>query len=275
MSKSSYIFDETQHDHELERLRVLEGVFDAPTQRCLLATGLGPGWRCVEVGAGAGSIAKWMSDTVGPHGNVLAVDVNTRFLSQLSAPNLEVRESDIRMASVEPESVDMAHVRFVLIHVREWREALATVVASVKPGGWLVLEEPDFSCARALSGPMDLHRAFNNVHNAIETMFAARGLDHAFGARLPRLLQEHQLETIRIENDAPIVAGGSPQSRMMAMSARLLAKAYIATGFAKPEDISRYDSFANDASCWATYQATIRAIARKPLVAGTARLADG
>src|SRR5215216_334562 len=153
MSKASYIFDETQHDHELDRLRTLEAIFDAPTQRCLLSTCLGPGWRCVEVGAGAGSIAKWMSDTVGPHGNVLAVDVNTRFLSQLSAPNLEVREADIRAAAIEPGSVDLAHVRFVLIHVREWAEALAAIVASLKPGGWLVLEEPDFSGARAVAGP--------------------------------------------------------------------------------------------------------------------------
>lgn len=267
MTQPPHSFDEAEYAKELERRLAWEGILDAATQRCLTATGLAPGWRCVAVGATPATVANWMSHAVAPSGNVVAVDTHARFLSPLPAPNLDVRAPDLREAGLDPESVDLVHARFALVHVREWSDALAAIVAALKPGAWLVLEEPDFSGARTLAGPTELRRAFNNVHNAIEMLFAARGLDHAFGARLPGLLQEHRLETISLENDAPIVPGGSPQARMMATSAMLLAKACMATGFARPEDILRYGSFANDASCWATYHATIRAIARKPLVA--------
>jgi SAM-dependent methyltransferase len=264
MSEPSYVFQGTRHDAELERLRALEDVFDAATRRCLRATGLASGWQCLEVGAGAGSIARWLGRSVDESGRALAVDLDTRFLKKASA-QVEVREGDIRSLDIPPASMDLAHARFVLIHVPGWQEALAAMIASLKPGGWLVLEEPDFSSSRAFAGHPDLRRAFDNVHRAIESMFRARGMDHAFGARLPALLQERGFEELTIENDAAIVPGGSPHAAMMAMSTAQLADKYVATGLASAEDIAGYAKFAADPACWATYHATIRAAGRKPI----------
>jgi SAM-dependent methyltransferase len=264
MSERPYVFEGTRHDAELDRLRALEEVFDPATRKCLLATGLGQGWRCLEVGAGAGSIARWMGDQVGESGQVLAVDVSTRFLSAPVHARVEVREADIRTAALGPESFDLAHARFVLIHVPDWAEALAVMIRCLKPGGWLVLEEPDFSCSRPLAGASELRRAFGNVHKAIEVMFRQRGMDYAFGARLPALLQERAFEAIAVENDAAIVPGGSAQALMMGMSTRQLQDKYVATGLATQEDIDLYGTFTADPTCWATYHATISAVGRKP-----------
>jgi SAM-dependent methyltransferase len=264
MTGTPYVFEGTRHEAELERLRMLEEVFDSGTRTCLLATGLREGWRCLEVGAGAGSIARWLSEAAGPSGHVLAVDLNSRFLSGLAGANLEVREADVRDARLEPGSFDLAHARFVLIHVLDWVGALAAMVRCLKPGGWLVLEEPDFSSSRSLAGPAELRRAFDNVHRAIEAMFRQRGLDHSFGARLPALLQDRDFEAIAIENDAPIVAGGSPFARMMGLSTDQLRDKYVATGLATGRDIKLYGSFAAERACWATYHATVRASGRKP-----------
>jgi len=73
MSDRRYVFDTTEYDAELARLRALEDVFDAATRRCLLSTGLGSGWRCLEVGAGAGSIATWLSGMVAPNGRAVTL----------------------------------------------------------------------------------------------------------------------------------------------------------------------------------------------------------
>jgi SAM-dependent methyltransferase len=264
MRERSYVFEGTPHDAELERLRAVEEVFDAATRKCLLATTLGAGWRCLEVGAGAGSIATWMADTVGGSGRVLAVDLNTRFLSGTGPANLDVREEDIRTAAIDPESFDLVHARFVLIHVPDWTDGLAAMTRCLKPGGWLVLEEPDFSRSRPLAGPPELRGAFENVHKAIEAMFRERGMDHAFGARLPTLLQDREFEEISIDDDEPIVPGGAPQAGMMAMSTHQLRGKYVATGRATEGDVERYGTFAADPTCWATYHATIRAAGRKP-----------
>jgi SAM-dependent methyltransferase len=264
MSERAYVFDDTRPEPERERLRALEQVFDPATRRWLLATGLGAGWRCLEVGAGAGSIAVWLSETVGRDGQVLAVDVNARFLPQTPPANLEVREADICTTPLAAGTMQLVHARFVLLHIPGWQQALAAMAAALGPGGWLALEEPDFSAARSLAGPAELRHAFDNVHRAITAMYQQRGLDHAFGARLPGLLQQLGLATIAIENDAAIVPGGSPHARMMAMSAAQLADKYVATGLASAEDIALYGRFAGDPTCWATYHGTIRGAGRKP-----------
>jgi tRNA A58 N-methylase Trm61 len=67
------------HDQpsELRRLRLREQVMDPTTRRITAARGLGPGWRCLELGRGTGSIARWLADR-SPEGQVLATDVDIR-----------------------------------------------------------------------------------------------------------------------------------------------------------------------------------------------------
>src|SRR5262245_43924512 len=207
MTGGAYVFQGTAHAPELERLRALERAFDRGTRRWLLSTGVGPGWRCLEVGAGAGSIARWLGEAVGGDGRVVALDRDARFLADVSAPNLEVVEADIRTAQVAPRAYDLVNARFLLIHLADWAAALDAMIRCVKPGGWLVLEEPDFSSARVYAGDAELRAAFANVGRAVEAMFARRGMDHAFGARLPALLQELEagrgFHEISVENDLP------------------------------------------------------------------------
>jgi hypothetical protein len=52
------------------RLRALEATYDPVTKRRLAARGVADGWNCLEVGAGAGSIARWLGEQVGPTGEI-------------------------------------------------------------------------------------------------------------------------------------------------------------------------------------------------------------
>ena len=56
MGPSEYVFQRVEDQRELERFRMIEQVFDSASRKRLLATGLQAGWRCLEVGPGAGSI---------------------------------------------------------------------------------------------------------------------------------------------------------------------------------------------------------------------------
>jgi len=55
--EQNYVMAEVALESERSRLEKLEQLHDAPTARRLDAIGVGLGWRCVEVGAGAGSIS--------------------------------------------------------------------------------------------------------------------------------------------------------------------------------------------------------------------------
>jgi len=76
---------------QLHRLRALEATLDAQTTELIDSIGLDRGWRCLEVGAGGGSSADWLCHRVAPEGTVLATDLDTTVLGELSRPNLEVR----------------------------------------------------------------------------------------------------------------------------------------------------------------------------------------
>ena len=263
MSRSGYIFDDAQHAAELERLQAIEAVFDPATERRLLATGLAPGWRCLEVGAGAGSIARWMSARVGAGGYVAALDKNPRFLRLEAPDNLAVIEGDIRTHPLEAAAFDLVHARYVLIHIADAAAALSAMVRCLKPGGWLVLEEPDFSVATTLAGDSLQRQAFDNVYRAIEALFATGGMDHAFGARIPQLLADHQLESLDLQHEALTDRGGSPLALMMHRSTDQLADKYIATGKATGQDIDEFLRFTTDDDGWAVYYAHVSGSARK------------
>jgi len=138
-----YVMNSAGTDFENARLRNLQQASDSCTIGHLDAIGVGPGWRCLEVGAGAGSIASWLGTRVSPTGSLLATDINVDRQDNLPG-NVEVRQHDIAHDELEPAAYDLVHCRFVLNHLADPAAALKRMTASVAPGGWLVLEEGDF-----------------------------------------------------------------------------------------------------------------------------------
>src|SRR5215467_15342980 len=91
---STYPISNADPDEE-RRLALLESLVDPGTIQRLSNLDVGPGWRCLEVGAGRGSIAKWLSEKVGTQGSVVAIDIDTRFLDAIGADNLQVLKLDV------------------------------------------------------------------------------------------------------------------------------------------------------------------------------------
>ncbi|HZU49840.1 MAG TPA: class I SAM-dependent methyltransferase, partial [Mycobacterium sp.] len=109
---------------ELARLRLLEAECDPHTYRVLDAVGVSAGWRCLEVGAGAGAVARWLGKRVGPTGHVVAADIDPKYLGDMREPNIEVRQCDITLDQIEPAYYDLIHSRFVLMHLDDPADAL-------------------------------------------------------------------------------------------------------------------------------------------------------
>lgn len=263
MAQPEYIFHRVEDQRELERLRAIERVCDPPSRRRLLATGLQAGWRCLEVGPGAGSVLSWMSEVVGPTGRVEVVDLSTKFLAGDLPSNVAVRQGDIRTMPLSDSSFDLVHARYVRIHLPDSDVALSRMLACLKPGGWLVLEGPDFSASRGVTGDAALVGAVHRVNQAIKVMYDTLGMDYALGLTLPALLQRRGVNGLMVENDAPLSAGGSGMATIMKMSAGQLREKYLATGVVTEQDLDRYCRFADDPHAWAIYYATVAVSGRK------------
>src|SRR4051794_11907109 len=77
------------------RLELLEATYDASSFRRAAALGVGPGWECLDAGAGHGSFARWLAGRVGERGSVIAADMDTRLLDELDVPGVEVHKMDL------------------------------------------------------------------------------------------------------------------------------------------------------------------------------------
>ena len=132
-----YFAADAEADDELARLKLLEALCDPWTFRCLDGIAVRQGWRCLEVGAGAGSVVRWLSERVGSAGRVVAVDLDPRFLGDLRAPNVEVRRCDITQDDIEPAAYDLVHCRALLMHMNDPADVLRRMAAALRPGaGW-------------------------------------------------------------------------------------------------------------------------------------------
>lgn len=193
-----YVFDHSW-EGERARLALLEEIFDPGTIRHLEALGVGPGWRCLEVGAGAGSVARWLCERTGPGGRVVATDLKTGFLESLAGEldALEVLCHDVVADDLEESAFDLIHARLLLEHLPDRHLALKRLVTALAPGGVLMLE--DFDWSSLAPRPGSGAEVFERVCAALLEMMEANGYTPWFGRHLPGLLADAGLEGVGAE----------------------------------------------------------------------------
>jgi 2-polyprenyl-3-methyl-5-hydroxy-6-metoxy-1,4-benzoquinol methylase len=185
---STYSFDNSWNQAQA-RLAALEARFDPGTVSHLEALGVASGWRCLEVGAGGGSVAGWLCGRVGPAGYVLATDLDTRYVERLEMPNLKIQQHDVVHEALPISEFDLVHSRAVLSHLPERDQVLGKMIAALRPGGWLLCEDLDRMTV-ALVAPEDpkAQDLYIKVEGAIAEAMAARGHAYEYGRQLPARL---------------------------------------------------------------------------------------
>ena len=243
MSNTRYVFDNA-HGETGERFSALSDLYDGDTIRCLQAFGVAPGWQCLEVAAGGGSIARWLAGQVGASGRVLTTDLDTRFLESLADPAIEVRQHDIVRDPLPDSTFDLVHARLILVHLPEREMALANMASALKLGGWLVCEEFD-----SLSLPADptLHPAecALKAQAVVQRVMAARGANTRYGRDIAARLRAHGLVDIRAQARMAMWQGGSAGARLLRANFEQLRVELLRTGLLTQaeldDDIARLD----------------------------------
>jgi SAM-dependent methyltransferase len=227
------------------RFDALAAMYDPVTIRHLENRGVSPGWHCLEIGGGGGSIAAWLAARVGPRGRVLVTDIDPRFLESLQVPNLEVRRHDIVNDPLPEAAFDLIHSRLVLLHLPEREKALTRMVAALKPGGWLVDEEFDASS-------MPPNPAVNPGEVLLKTLTASRQVmqdrgadDRGFARRLFSLMKANGLVQVAAEAYLSMWDFGSPGLSLLRANFEQLRSNMIDAGYITKEefdeDLKRLD----------------------------------
>lgn len=211
--RQSYFADQADHDEEFARLQKLEENRDPTTRRYLESLGIRHGWKCLEVGPGAGSIARWMACRVGATGKVVAVDINPRFLSEHRIPNMDVRRHDIANDPIEAGFYDLIHARLVLMHIPEPMRALRKMVEALRPGGRLLIEDGDLLAVQVVSEDHPEAPTFRRVMEAtMRHLESTHTFDPTFGRRVPEMFEAAGL--IEVDNEVTLRVAKGGDGRM-------------------------------------------------------------
>jgi SAM-dependent methyltransferase len=181
-----------------------DDVYRRPLATALERLGLAPGWRCVDVGAGQGDVAVALAEVVGREGRVYAVDADPAARDEAArAAAAHSQVLAITQAAEDlllPEPVDLAFCRFLLLHVLDPAAVLSRMAGVLRPGGYLVAQEPITSAGR--------------VDGTALSMPDARHPD--VGAVLPALVRRAGLEIVDAWAEAPAGAGPGPVADYLA-----------------------------------------------------------
>jgi SAM-dependent methyltransferase len=166
----------------LDQVQMFERKYDPLTTEIIKGLPVGREWRCLEVGAGAGSVARWLAGRA-DRGSVLAVDVDVRYLDAGGAPTMTVRQLDIMQADFAPGSFDLVTARAVFEHLPQRDDLLTRVVEWLVPGGWLVVE--DFYYLPTDGAPTSVGRA---LLDGYVRRLEALGADMQWARCLPSIM---------------------------------------------------------------------------------------
>jgi SAM-dependent methyltransferase len=221
-----YAFPHSGED-ESRRLHLLEQHLDPLTKRRIERLGISSDARCLEIGGGRGSIARWLSDVVGPAGRVIATDLQLGFLTEIDAPNVEVLRHDIRTDPFPPGSFDLIHTRAVLMHISATVDLLRRIVTWLAPGGWLLLEEPDFGMWGGDADPV-----WASAPPANSVAFPSMSLSQ--GRSLLRQVHQLGLTNIGADAEIDIIRGGTDLAEFYQLSQAALAGPKVRAGALSP-----------------------------------------
>jgi SAM-dependent methyltransferase len=175
-------------------------VYRRPLATALERLQLAPGWRCADVGAGGGDVTVALAELVGRDGRVYAVDSDPMLRDEVAKAAAAAGQAQVLAITQTgeelrlPEPVDLAFCRFLLLHVHEPVVVLQRMAQAVRPGGWVVAQEPITSAGRVGGEPM--------------SMPDARHPD--VGALLPALVRDAGLTVIDAWAEAPAGVGPGP-----------------------------------------------------------------
>jgi SAM-dependent methyltransferase len=172
---------------ELERLQVQSRVWE-PAGRALLERIPRPQQaRVLDCGCGVLGWLRILSEWVGSDGTVVGTDINGKMLAGArdscagSVGNVELLEDDLFASHLPAASFDLVHARFQIAPLGRAAEQVAAYRRWLKPGGWLVLEDPDMASCRINPDGVGFHEL---VH-LIERAFLAAGGNINAGRALP------------------------------------------------------------------------------------------
>jgi ubiquinone/menaquinone biosynthesis C-methylase UbiE len=207
---STYILGANQQ--ELDRLRFQHEVWGGVTRAFLDRIGVSRGQRCLDLGCGPGFVVEDLLARVGETGSVVALDESKLWIEFLTSKlreqridNVELVQSRIQDADLEPASLDVIFSRWVFSFLPEPASIVRKLARALKPGGIFAIEDYNHEGISVFPESEGMRA----VVRATRSMYTQSGGDPWVAGRARKIFREAGLETISV---TPNVLCGPPDS---------------------------------------------------------------
>ena len=187
---------------EGQRLLQQSQCFEKEATWLLDRIGIQPGWHVLDVGCGPLGILDLLATRVGPTGRVVGLEREVRYLAMARTvlaerhlTTVELVEADALATGLPRDTFDLVHERLVLLQQPHPEALLAEMVALVRPGGVVAVQDID-QAAWFCEPP---HPAWTTLLEMFQTVCREHGMDLCLGRRLPGLLRAAGLIEVEVE----------------------------------------------------------------------------
>lgn len=144
-----YVLDSS--DEDLRRLLTLSEVLAETSRRAFRRVGICEGWTAIDCGCGPIGGLALLAEMVGPAGCVVGVDFSEPAIQRarsvvaaLGLENVELAVGDVHDldAATLGGPYDLAFTRCFLMHQADPVRTLGRIAGLLRPGGWIVAQEP-------------------------------------------------------------------------------------------------------------------------------------
>jgi SAM-dependent methyltransferase len=230
---------------EKQRLQRMSSLLDPLELAWFARLGVRPGWRCLELGCGNGSVSKALAERVAPEGHVVASDIDLTYIAELQAPCLEVRRIDVLHDVIEMGFYDFVVARALLHHLKSARAAVERMVAALKPGGVLLSIEPDMLPCTVVE-PSAMHAFWQ----AWLKWSADAGIDFFIGRKISAWFDSIGLKGIAAEGHSAHFNGGSDWATYWLETMNNLRPSLLKTSYVTEEMLHDFHTFYTDPHYW-------------------------
>ena len=246
------------------RLALLSAVLDEFTISRLSSLGELTGRRCLELGAGNGSIGAWLADQAGPSGQVLVTDINTRHIP--ADRRYRVARHDLTGDPLPDGPWDLIHARLVLRHLPGRHHILHRLAATLAPGGALAIEEWDaYRGGLVLAAPEpEAVTLFDAYLTSVEQILDARAVDLDWPWQVHAAMASAGLVEVHTVVQARSWPGGSAGALQHAATISQLRPRILEAAGMTGEQLDRLSEFLRDPRMVIRGLLTVSTVGRRP-----------
>jgi SAM-dependent methyltransferase len=211
------------NQQELERLQFQHTIWGSVTRKFLERLNVGPGWQCLDVGAGPGLVSMDMRGLVGETGNVTALDPSQFYLDWLREQagsrgwtNVHCVQGTGENAAFPPRSFDLIFVRWVIAFVPDPEQFLTPLFRSLRPGGIVAIQDYYYEGLSLFP-----HGGiWDTMPDVVRAYYRSGGGDAYVTGRMPAIFRKHEIEMVDF---SPTCLSGGPSSGVMEWAQRFFS----------------------------------------------------